>query len=270
MRFKNLRVGDKAKITDRGKDLKLADLKSLPRDTHYYLFLNAYEEEFGFEAVGIETIRPAAAIEKNTTHEKEPNDAAKKPIKIRVYIEKVNLETATITASCMLTGLTDNVTKPVRLENLQVAQKAKITERGKELKLADLTSLPRDTHFYLLLRVYEGEEFGFEVIGIETIPPPAKVGGRPPVEKQVGGEKRIAMKFDKASWKDVLTWYSDQTGLPVISEHRPPPGSFSHAIPNGATYSIDEVTVLLNESLMMQGYVLVPRKQSVIMLKIAK
>jgi hypothetical protein len=29
----------------------------LPRDTHFYLFLRAYEEEFGFEVVGIETIR---------------------------------------------------------------------------------------------------------------------------------------------------------------------------------------------------------------------
>jgi hypothetical protein len=141
--------------------------------------LNAYEEAFGFEVVGIETIRPAAAIEKNASQKKGPPDAVNRPTKIRVVIEKVNLETATITASCLLIGLTDNVTKPGRLENLQVARKAKITDRGKELTLADLTSLPRDTHFYLLLRVYEGEEFGFEVVGIDTIPPPANAPGAP-------------------------------------------------------------------------------------------
>jgi hypothetical protein len=84
------------------------------------------------------------------------------------------------------------------------------------------------------------------------------------------GEKRITVKFDKAPWAQVLKWYSDQTGLPVLSEHRPPPGSFSHASPNGATYSVREVTIVLNESLMKQGYVLVPRRQSVVMLRIAK
>jgi hypothetical protein len=46
------------------------------------------------------------------------------------------------------------------------------------------------------------------------------------------GEKRIAMKFDNAAWKDALAWHSDQTGLSFVSEHRPPPGSFSHATPN--------------------------------------
>jgi hypothetical protein len=91
-----------------------------------------------------------------------------KPIKIRVYIEKVNVETSTITASCMLLGPVDEVTKPLRFENLRVSEKAKITDRGKELKLTDLKSLPRDTHFYLFLKAYE-EEFGFEVVGIETI-----------------------------------------------------------------------------------------------------
>jgi hypothetical protein len=83
-------------------------------------------------------------------------------------------------------------------------------------------------------------------------------------------EKRIAVKFDKAPWAEVLKWYSDQTGLPLISEHRPPPGSFSHVTPKGATYSVHEMTIVLNERLLKQGYVLVPRRQSVVMLKIAK
>jgi RNA polymerase sigma factor (sigma-70 family) len=180
VRFENLRVGDKARITDRGRILKLADLKSLPRGTHYHLFLNTYEEAFGFEVVGIETIRPDAAIEENPTPKKGPPAANGPPTrKIRVVIEKVNLETATLTASCLLVGLTDNVTRPVRMEHLQVAVKAKITDRGKELTLEDLNSLPRDTHFYLLLRVYEGEEFGFEVVAIDTIPPPANAPRAP-------------------------------------------------------------------------------------------
>jgi hypothetical protein len=87
---------------------------------------------------------------------------------IRVSIENVNAETSTITASCMLIGEFDAVTKPLRLENLRVAEKATIRDGGKDVKLADLKSLPRDTHYYLSLKAYE-EELGFEVVGIETI-----------------------------------------------------------------------------------------------------
>ena len=97
----------------------------------------------------------------------QDKDAGTKPIKIGVYIEKVNVDTSTITASCLLIGKIDNVTKPVRLENLPVSQKAKIMDRGKEVKLTDLKLLPRDTNFYLFLKAYEFG--GFEVVGIETI-----------------------------------------------------------------------------------------------------
>jgi hypothetical protein len=86
-----------------------------------------------------------------------------KPYKIRVYIEKVNADSRSITASCMTIGQVADVLKPLRFENLQVSGKAKITDRGKEVKLADLKL---DTGFYLFL---EAHEFGFEVVGIETI-----------------------------------------------------------------------------------------------------
>src|SRR5262249_52915925 len=111
---------------------------------------------------------PPAATGKETPQQRGRAAADRKPVKIRVYIEKVNADTSTIVASCMLIGEFDNVTKPLRLENLRVSLKARITDRGKELKLADLTSLPRDTHFYLFLQAYEAE-LGFEVVGIETI-----------------------------------------------------------------------------------------------------
>jgi RNA polymerase sigma factor (sigma-70 family) len=110
---------------------------------------------------------PRAPTGKEPPGNKDREDADRKPIKIRVYIEKVNVDTSTITASCMLIGEFDGVTKPLRFENLGVSEKAKITDGGKELKLADVKLLPRDTHFYLILKAYS--EFGFEVVGIETI-----------------------------------------------------------------------------------------------------
>jgi hypothetical protein len=109
-----------------------------------------------------------AGTPKETPQRKDGEDVAAKPIKIRVYIEQVNVDTSTITASCMLIGEVDGVTKPLRLENLRVADKARISSGGKDLKLADLKPLPRDTHYYLFLKAYE-EELGFEVVGIETI-----------------------------------------------------------------------------------------------------
>jgi RNA polymerase sigma factor (sigma-70 family) len=111
--------------------------------------------------------RPAAPGEE-TPQKKDREVANTKPIKIRVYIEKVHEDTSTITASCMLIGEFDNVTKPLRLEHLRVSEKATIMDRGNRLKLKDLKLLPRDTHFYLFLKSYE-EELGFEVVGIETI-----------------------------------------------------------------------------------------------------
>jgi hypothetical protein len=57
VRMEHLRVAEKAAIRDRSKVLTLNDVKSLPRDTHFYLSLRTYEEEFGFEVVRIETIR---------------------------------------------------------------------------------------------------------------------------------------------------------------------------------------------------------------------
>jgi RNA polymerase sigma factor (sigma-70 family) len=110
---------------------------------------------------------PFATPGKESPQKQDREDANLKPIKIGVYIEKVNVDTSTITASCVLIGEVDNVTKPLRFENLRVAEKATITARGKEVKLTDLQLLPRDTPFYLFLKAYEFG--GFEVVGIETI-----------------------------------------------------------------------------------------------------
>ena len=97
----------------------------------------------------------------------QDNDAKMKPLKIRVYIEKVNAETQTITASCMLLGEIDNVTKPLKFENLRVSENAMLREGGKEIKFK-LTGLKLDAGYFLYLKTYE-DGLGFEVVGIEKI-----------------------------------------------------------------------------------------------------
>jgi hypothetical protein len=111
---------------------------------------------------------PPAGTGERTPPKNDAEVTTAKPIKIRVYIENVNVETSTITASGMLIGEFDAVTKPLRLENLHVAEKATIRDGGKDIKLAELKSLPRDTHYHLSLKAYDAE-LGFEVVGIETI-----------------------------------------------------------------------------------------------------
>ncbi len=97
----------------------------------------------------------------------QDNDAKLKPLKLRVYIEKVNAETQTITASCMLLGEIDNVTKPLKFENLRVSENAMLREGGKEIQFK-LTDLKLDAGYFLYLKVYE-DGLGFEVVGIEKI-----------------------------------------------------------------------------------------------------
>ena len=83
-------------------------------------------------------------------------------------------------------------------------------------------------------------------------------------------EKRFAMHFEKAPLAKVFEWYVDQTGLTFISKFPAPPGTFSYSTPKGETYTRHEAAMIINESLMKEGFVLVPRKLSTTMLKIAK
>jgi RNA polymerase sigma factor (sigma-70 family) len=119
---------------------------------------------------------PVSFVIKKTGQEDKPPVAEKpveaaakqtKPLKLRVYIEKVNAEAQTITASCMLLGEIDNVTKPLRFENLRVSENAMLMEGGKEIKFK-LTDLKLDAGYFLYLKTYE-DELGFEVAGIEKI-----------------------------------------------------------------------------------------------------
>jgi hypothetical protein len=57
---------------------------------------------------------------------------------------------------------------------------------------------------------------------------------------------------------------------PFVSAFRVPAGTFSHVTPKGETYSRHELTMIINESLIKEGFVLVPLKKSTIMVKITK
>lgn len=79
-------------------------------------------------------------------------------------------------------------------------------------------------------------------------------------------ERRVKFEFDNKRWGEVLTWLSDQTGLPFIGSLKPQ-GSFTYIAPKGSVgakdgYTIPEVIDILNEALQQQKMQLIRRESS--------
>src|SRR4051794_29533987 len=70
-------------------------------------------------------------------------------------------------------------------------------------------------------------------------------------------EKAVAFEMRDKPWGSVLEWLSDQTGLPVLTNHKPA-GTFTFIAPrlggSPRKYTIPEVIDLLNEALLNQKY----------------
>jgi RNA polymerase sigma factor (sigma-70 family) len=71
-------------------------------------------------------------------------------------------------------------------------------------------------------------------------------------------EKRFAFAMNAVPWTKVFQWYTDQTGLPYVGESRPT-GTFTFSPPQGKRYTLEEITDILNESLLEKKYILVRR-----------
>jgi hypothetical protein len=69
---------------------------------------------------------------------------------------------------------------------------------------------------------------------------------------------RIEFRVEKKPWMEVLTWLTEQTGVPVLGTFRPV-GSFTFIGPPGTKYTIPEVVGIIERGLMRQGYLLIRR-----------
>jgi type II secretory pathway component GspD/PulD (secretin) len=73
----------------------------------------------------------------------------------------------------------------------------------------------------------------------------------------------ISFTMSDKPWKDVMTWYANETGLAFNSDTKPPDGTFAFTAPRDAKtgqprqYTISEITDLLNETLLAKGFVLI-------------
>ncbi|MSQ96314.1 MAG: hypothetical protein EXR98_17420 [Gemmataceae bacterium] len=84
-------------------------------------------------------------------------------------------------------------------------------------------------------------------------------------------EKRVTIEFKDAPWAKVLEWYSDQAEMPlVVGKHRVPAGTFTYSTPKGQTHTVTEVLFIINDALVQQEYVLVRRRATLTLFKIAK
>jgi type II secretory pathway component GspD/PulD (secretin) len=73
--------------------------------------------------------------------------------------------------------------------------------------------------------------------------------------------RKAAFEFENKPWSAVFAWLSDETGLPVVTSFKPT-GSFTFIPPNGRKYTISEIIDILNESLLVQKYLLIRRQGS--------
>jgi RNA polymerase sigma factor (sigma-70 family) len=81
---------------------------------------------------------------------------------------------------------------------------------------------------------------------------PNKVDPQP-----AGQEKRITFEMRDQPWNKVLEWYSDTTGLPLVTVQTPP-GTFTFIPPKGQRdFTLAEITDFLNEGLLQQKYALI-------------
>jgi hypothetical protein len=72
----------------------------------------------------------------------------------------------------------------------------------------------------------------------------------PPPEKDT--PKTVHLDFEKATWKQVLAWLTEETGKPLITNYVPP-GTFTFHGPADKKYTIPEVVDILNDTLMGEG-----------------
>lgn len=73
------------------------------------------------------------------------------------------------------------------------------------------------------------------------------------------GERRLRVYFKDAKWDDVLDWYAKESGLTLVTAVKPSKGTFTFTPPKDTTFTLDEITDIINEALEPQKFILVPR-----------
>src|SRR5439155_9805666 len=91
--------------------------------------------------------------------------------------------------------------------------------------------------------------------------PKADPKADPKAEAKADEKPTINPQFDNAPWNEVLDWYAKESGLSLITTHKPT-GSVTIKPPKENKYTIGGVTDLVNEALLQQKFILIRRNTS--------
>jgi RNA polymerase sigma factor (sigma-70 family) len=83
----------------------------------------------------------------------------------------------------------------------------------------------------------------------------------PDTPKKEQAEKTYALEFREVPWRKVFEWYSDVSGLPIISAVMPT-GTVTFVAPKDRRYTLGEITDILNELLLDQKLIILRRPKS--------
>jgi hypothetical protein len=94
----------------------------------------------------------------------------------------------------------------------------------------------------------------------DVVPAKDKDSKDPPADKSSKiAHKIVSLEMRNMPWGRVFEWLTDQTGLPVISTHKPT-GSVNIITPG--KYTLVQAIDLLNEALLTQKFILIRREAS--------
>jgi type II secretory pathway component GspD/PulD (secretin) len=75
-------------------------------------------------------------------------------------------------------------------------------------------------------------------------------------------DKLYTLELREKQWKGVFEWLVDKTGIPFITTHQPPTGTFSFIAPPGKKYAMTEIVDIINQGLLAHKYILLRRPSS--------
>jgi general secretion pathway protein D len=75
-------------------------------------------------------------------------------------------------------------------------------------------------------------------------------------------DKLYTLELREKQWKGVFEWLVDKTGIPFITTHQPPTGTFSFVAPPGKKYAMTEIVDVINQGLLAHKYILLRRPSS--------
>jgi hypothetical protein len=71
--------------------------------------------------------------------------------------------------------------------------------------------------------------------------------------------RKYTLHFKDAKWDDVFDWYAQESGLTLVTAVKPSKGTFTFTPPKDTTFTLSEITDVINDALSAQDFILIRR-----------